>query len=265
MEIENVTSGSTLAMSTKEIAELTGKRHGDVIRDVKVMIAGIYGEFQDADLRLKKIQGVTWTFLLNGFVAGFDLDKSHTMTLVAGYDVRVRKRIVDRWLELEGMSAPRESAPLMNVLQSLASTAERLATRLEIVESRLDSADAKQAEERERSRVAERFQQDPRRVGVEYISAYDVLKSVPRKGRGAFVPKVRGALLEFAQQHHEHVAEEAPRSNGFKERLFTRAMVQAWLADEGHAMIAAHLAKQPYARVRSGQGVLKFVRPTSPT
>ena len=54
--------------------------------------ARIYGEEVSpscqkhcADLRNEKIQGVTWTRDNRGFVEAFHLDKSHTMTLVAGY------------------------------------------------------------------------------------------------------------------------------------------------------------------------------------
>lgn len=45
------------------------------------------------------------------------LPKDLTLTLVAGYNVRLRKRIIDRWLELEG-SAPDPMKALFAFLRS---------------------------------------------------------------------------------------------------------------------------------------------------
>lgn len=83
----------TLTMSSREIAELTGKRHGDVIRDTRAMLDAL-GD--DADLR--HVQEAKDG---RGYTASISLPKDLTLTLVAGYNVKLRKRIIDRWLELE--------------------------------------------------------------------------------------------------------------------------------------------------------------------
>ena len=82
-----------LTMSSNEIAALTEKRHGDVIRDIRTMIEAL-GD--DADLR-----HVQETKDSRGYTSEFNLPKDLTLTLVAGYNVKLRKRIIDRWLELE--------------------------------------------------------------------------------------------------------------------------------------------------------------------
>lgn len=72
METATVLTSSVLAMSTKEISDLTGKRHDHVLRDTKVMLAGIYGEevcpsFEkhSPNLGNEQVQGVTWTRCLS--------------------------------------------------------------------------------------------------------------------------------------------------------------------------------------------------------
>lgn len=89
----NATNSSVLTMSSREIAELTGKRHGDVIRDIRVML-GVLKD--DANLR-----HVRDTQDSRGYTTLIELPKDLTITLVSGYNVQVRHRIVTRWMELE--------------------------------------------------------------------------------------------------------------------------------------------------------------------
>jgi hypothetical protein len=68
-------------MSSKEIAELTGKKHGHVIRDIKVMMSRL-----EVDLNhLKDHRGFTCEILL-----GWE----DAITLVSGYSPKARKAIV---------------------------------------------------------------------------------------------------------------------------------------------------------------------------
>lgn len=80
-------------MSSREIAELTGRRHGDVIRDIRVMLTDLE---DDAELR-----HVHENRDVRGYTAEFLLPKNLTMTLVSGYSTKLRKAIIDRWQELE--------------------------------------------------------------------------------------------------------------------------------------------------------------------
>ena len=80
-------------MSSREIAELTGKRHADVMRDTRVMLEQLdadEGKFASLYLDAK---GETRNC--------FNLPKDLTITLVSGYSVTFRHRIVTRWMELE--------------------------------------------------------------------------------------------------------------------------------------------------------------------
>lgn len=92
-------SSSTLTMSSREIAELTGKRHDHVIRDIREMMEALEWDapnlgdvFEDKDSR--------------GYTACFNLPKDLTITLISGYNVKMRHAITKRWMELEAATAP---------------------------------------------------------------------------------------------------------------------------------------------------------------
>lgn len=92
--IHTSTAGETPArMSTREIADLSEKRHGDVIRDTRVMLSALA---DDADLR--HVQEIKDS---RGYTAEFLLPKDLTITLIAGYNVNLRHRIVKRLEEYE--------------------------------------------------------------------------------------------------------------------------------------------------------------------
>ncbi len=113
-----------LTMSSHEISELVSKRHDHVLRDVRQMLVGIYGDAEvsagmpDKDafeafcdkmgwgidspkLGDERIQGVKVHRDSRGYIGGISLDYTHTMTLIAGYNVKLRKVIIDRWQQLE--------------------------------------------------------------------------------------------------------------------------------------------------------------------
>ena len=93
-------NGQPLTMSTLEIAELTGKRHDNVMRDAKAMLAELYGDggilnFEDTHRNTQNGQSYPI----------YRLPKRESLILVSGYSVEMRARIIDRWMELEGAVA----------------------------------------------------------------------------------------------------------------------------------------------------------------
>lgn len=120
-------NASTLTMSSREIAELCEKEHRHVARDIEVM-------FEQLEINPKGYVQI-WTHPQNGqSYREFILPKDLTLTLVAGYSVKLRKRIIDRWLELENQQNPTALLP-QNYLQALeqlvASEKEKQALALE--------------------------------------------------------------------------------------------------------------------------------------
>jgi phage regulator Rha-like protein len=88
-----VGNGVALTMSSREIAELCEKRHDHVMRDIKKM-------FDDLGEDAPKFGGM-YEDAYGRQAPCFDLPRDLTLTLVAGYNVKLRKRIIDRWMELE--------------------------------------------------------------------------------------------------------------------------------------------------------------------
>lgn len=86
-------SGS-LTMSSVEIADLTGKEHKNVLADTRKMLS-------DLDISPADFSAVYKDQQLKDRPC-FNLPKDLTLTLISGYSIQLRKKIIDRWLELEG-------------------------------------------------------------------------------------------------------------------------------------------------------------------
>ena len=97
MNALTLTEAATLTMSSREIAELTGKQHAHVIRDIRAMTDALEDD--------PNLDHVRETKDSRGYTAEISLPKDLTLTLVAGYNVKLRKRIIDRWQELEQQAA----------------------------------------------------------------------------------------------------------------------------------------------------------------
>lgn len=107
-----------LTMSSREIAELTGKRHDHVLRDVENMLATLgqtspqfWGDVPDSYGRPQRVAL---------------LPKREVLILVSGYSAELRAKIIDRLAELErrgptsiDVSDIRQLAPLALQLANL--------------------------------------------------------------------------------------------------------------------------------------------------
>ena len=88
-----------ITMSSREIAELTGKEHRHVLRDIERL-------FVELDIA-EEGYAQEWTHPQNGQnYREFVLPKNLTLNLIAGYSAKLREAIIDRWLELEAQVAP---------------------------------------------------------------------------------------------------------------------------------------------------------------
>ncbi|WP_240996656.1 Rha family transcriptional regulator [Pseudomonas viridiflava] len=80
-------------MSSLEIAELTGKRHADVMRDVRSMFAELETTERSFAFSYKDSTGRS--------LPCFKLDRHHTECLLTGYSAKMRMAVIKRWHELE--------------------------------------------------------------------------------------------------------------------------------------------------------------------
>jgi phage regulator Rha-like protein len=96
-------STTVQTMSSKEIADLTGKRHDHVLTDIRNMFEQLKidstefsGQYKDSTGRL---------------LPCFNLDKELSTCLVSGYNVQLRMAIIKRWTELEAQAQPQFNLP----------------------------------------------------------------------------------------------------------------------------------------------------------
>lgn len=82
-------------MSSLEIAELTGKEHFNIIRDIKSMLEALGIDALSFEAIYKDAYGRSQP--------AFALPKDLTTTLVTGYSIPLRHRVVTRWMELEAV------------------------------------------------------------------------------------------------------------------------------------------------------------------
>lgn len=83
-----------VTMSSKEIAELTGKEHYNVIRDIRKMLADL-GESTGLSF-----EGSYTDTTGRGLVC-FNLPRREVDILLTGYSAPLRAKVIDRWHELE--------------------------------------------------------------------------------------------------------------------------------------------------------------------
>lgn len=94
-------------MSSREIAELTNKRHDHVIRDCEVLNENY------ANLGFPKLGEGYYTHPKTGSQQHREmyLTKMQTFDLLTGYDVVLRSKIINRWEELEKKEQERQAQP----------------------------------------------------------------------------------------------------------------------------------------------------------
>jgi len=101
---ENVSR--TVTMSSSEIAELTGKLHKNVIRDIREMLDELQKDGSD-------LSHVQETKDSRGYTTLFELDKELTETLLTGYSIPLRHKVIRRLNELQAqLDGPRVLAML---------------------------------------------------------------------------------------------------------------------------------------------------------
>jgi phage antirepressor YoqD-like protein len=106
-----------LTMSSREIAELTGKEHKNVKRDIEKMLKDL-GEDK---LKFERIYFDSMKRRQSECL----LDRDHTDCLLTGYSSVLRMRVIKRWKELEGQQ-PKLPQTFAEALQLAADQAKQL-------------------------------------------------------------------------------------------------------------------------------------------
>lgn len=123
MQLSAISQAAT--MSSREIAELTGKRHDNVMADIRKMLV-------DLGLHAPDFSGTYITERGNKYEC-FNLPKRETLILVSGYSAELRARIIDRWNELE--AAASQTAPSFKLPATFSEALRLAAEQAEKIES----------------------------------------------------------------------------------------------------------------------------------
>lgn len=97
MTIAKFQGGDAVTMTSSEIAELTGKLHAHVIRDIRAMLEALKDDpvldhvREDKDAR--------------GYTENFHLNRELTETLITGYSIPLRHKVIRRLHDLEEQAA----------------------------------------------------------------------------------------------------------------------------------------------------------------
>lgn len=112
-----------LTMSSREIADLTGKELGHVNRDIRAMLDSLHDDPELEHVREDQ-DG-------RGYTTAFHLGRELTYTLLAGYSVVLRRRVIARWQELEAQQAPKLPQTMAQALRLAAEQAEQIEAQQE--------------------------------------------------------------------------------------------------------------------------------------
>jgi phage antirepressor YoqD-like protein len=100
-------------MSSREIAELTNKRHDNVCGDIRVMFAALFDALKKSNEAVPSVlifqdTPQPYTHLQNGQIYyEYHLNREMTDLLLTGYSVILRLKVIRRWRELEAIVAPK--------------------------------------------------------------------------------------------------------------------------------------------------------------
>jgi phage antirepressor YoqD-like protein len=127
-------------MDSRDIAELTGKNHGDVGRDIRNMLEKLEADESRFASVYKGGNGENRRC--------YKLPYRETMILVSGYSVELRAKVIDRWMELEKAEAmrafaiPKTYAEALRIAADQAQKIEEQAAALAIAEPKAAITDA---------------------------------------------------------------------------------------------------------------------------
>lgn len=126
-------SFNALTMSSREISALTGKKHYNVMRDIELLAAQL-------ELDVLTFQHI-YLDSQNRQQAEYLIDKDTCLCLVAGYNAKLRMKIIKRWQELEQATLPTD--PLL-LIAHIAQQAYEIQQKQSAMDNRLQAVEQKQ-------------------------------------------------------------------------------------------------------------------------
>lgn len=128
-------------MSSLEIAELTGKRHDAILRDIRNLL--------NQGVNAHNFVEVEYTDKKGEKRPCYELTKKGCLILASGYDAKLREKIIDRWEELErdkqngNFQTPSTYIEALEALVASEKEKERMRIESEQQKKQIEQKDAK--------------------------------------------------------------------------------------------------------------------------
>jgi anti-repressor protein len=135
--MHSVTTIGAATMSSLDIAEITGKNHKDVMRDIREVL----GQAEIDERRF----ALTYKDASNREQPCFNLPRRECDLIVSGYSVKYRLAIIDRWHQLEAkqtFAIPQTLPDALRLAADLAEKNEALALEVSELKPKADFHDA---------------------------------------------------------------------------------------------------------------------------
>jgi len=181
-------------MSSREIADLTGSTHDNVLKTVRLLIRK--GVVSTNETPYKHPQ--------NGQAyPEFLLDYRDSMVVVSGYSVELRARIIDRWQALEELEAARHRIPttFAEALQVAADQAKKNLQLQQVIQEQAPKVAALQRLAKTPGSVsltdaAKHLGMGPLKL-ITWLHAHRwIYRRSPSANWSAYQPRITGGLLE---------------------------------------------------------------------
>lgn len=197
MTIAKFQGGDAVTMTSSEIAELTGKLHAHVIRDIRAMLEALKDDpvldhvREDKDAR--------------GYTENFHLNRELTETLITGYSIPLRHKVIRRLHDLEEQAArPMSQAQLIAASANLMVDMERRQIQTEQAVAGIETRVAS---------VEQIRYLDSRPAGFESMTTIreriSLRHGMPPWVINAVMRDIPGALLPFAMVRSKHAEDGA--------------------------------------------------------
>ena len=138
---ELILSSNDGRMSSLEISEITGKRHDNIVRDIRNLLS--------QGVNALNFEETYYTDKSNRKSPCFSLTKKGCLILASGYDAKLRERIVDRWEELEkekqsgGFQVPRSFSQALLLAAQQAEQIEKQQLQISVQQKQIETMNEK--------------------------------------------------------------------------------------------------------------------------
>jgi phage regulator Rha-like protein len=133
MELVNLEKGTM--MSSKRIAEKTGKEHSHVLRDIRSMIL----ELEKHNPNMDSLDYQVFTNHNTGLTSEIVLNERLSLCLASGYSIQLRLMIIDDWTEMKAKLTPKTYKEALLALIQKEEEKEQLVLQVDNLSTALDS------------------------------------------------------------------------------------------------------------------------------